>query len=157
MSFREETDQKSLVPLFSAKLIDELPIRIQRFRMRLMRYCFDIAHVPGKELYTADDLSRASLATSKTSDNDLTCLAEAYVNAVLLTLPASDRRLEEIRSVLKKDDTLRVVMHHVENGWHDKKTTKSHVKTYFNEQGNLAVHDGLLLRGKRLVILSSFR
>ena len=104
--------------------------------MRLMRYCFDIAHVPGKELYTADDLSRASLATSKTSDNDLTCLAEAYVNAGLLILPASDRRLEEIRSALEKDDTLRVVMHHVQNGWPDKKTMNSPVKTYFKEQGN---------------------
>ena len=48
--FRAETDHKPLVPLFSSKLIDELPIRIQRFRKRLMRYCFDIVHVPGKEL-----------------------------------------------------------------------------------------------------------
>ena len=122
-----------------------------------MRYCCDIVHVHGKELYTADARSRAPLATSKTSDNDLTCLADAYVNAVLLTLPASDRRLEEIRSALKKDDTLRVLMHHVQNGWLDKKTTKSRVKTYFNEQANLSVHDGLLLRGKRLVIPSFLR
>ena len=116
MSFKEETDHKPLVPLFSSELIDELPILIQCFRMRLMRYCFDIVHVPGKELYTADALSTAPLATLKTSDNDPTCLAEAYVNAVLLTLPASDRKLEEIRSALKKDNTLIVVMHHVWNG-----------------------------------------
>ena len=32
-SFRVETDHKPLVPLFSSKLTDELPIRIQRFRM----------------------------------------------------------------------------------------------------------------------------
>ena len=64
-------------------------------------------------------------------------------------MPASDRRLEEIGSALKKDDTLRVVMHYVHDGWPDKKTTKSLVKTYFNEQGNLAVRDGLFLNGKR--------
>lgn len=58
MRFKVETDQKPLIPLFSTKLIDELPVRIQRFRMRLMRFDFAIAHVPGKLLYTADSLPR---------------------------------------------------------------------------------------------------
>ena len=53
MRFKVETDHKPLIPLFSTKLIDELPVRIQRFRMRLMRFDFAIAHVPGKLLYTA--------------------------------------------------------------------------------------------------------
>ena len=56
-----ETDHKPPVPLFSTKLIDELPVRIQRFRMRLLRFDFTISHVPGKSLMTADTLSRASL------------------------------------------------------------------------------------------------
>ena len=145
MSFRVKTDHKPLVPLFSSKLINKL---LSGFSAP---EC--IVHIPGKELYTADALSTAPLATLKTSDNDLTCLAEAYINAVLLTLPASDRRLEEIRSALKKDDTLRVVMHHVQNGWPDKRTMNSPVKTYFNKQGNLSVcHDGLLLWWKRLIV-----
>ena len=38
MTFKVETDHKPLVPFLSTKLIDELPLRIQRFRMRLMRY-----------------------------------------------------------------------------------------------------------------------
>ena len=90
MTFRVKTDHKPLVPLFSSKLIDELPIRIQRFRMRLMRFCFDIVHVPGKELYTADTLSRAPLPSTKSPVDDLIFEAEAYVIAGLLTLLASD-------------------------------------------------------------------
>ena len=54
MKFNTQTDHKPLIPLFSTKLIDELPERIQRFRMRLMRFDFTIQHVPGKLLYTAD-------------------------------------------------------------------------------------------------------
>ncbi|KAL8599835.1 hypothetical protein ACOMHN_038408 [Nucella lapillus] len=157
MTFRVHTDHKPLVPLFSTKLIDELPIRIQRFRMRLMRFCFDITHVPGKELYTADALSRALLELTKSPVDNLIFEADAYVGAIMLTLPASDRRLEEIRSELKKDDTLRVVLHHVQNGWPDKKTMNNPIKAYANEQGNLSVHEGLLLRGSRLVIPSSLR
>ena len=51
MTFRVETDHKPLVPLLSTKLIDELLLCIQRFRMRLINY---VIHVPGKFLYTAD-------------------------------------------------------------------------------------------------------
>ena len=57
MKFTIETGHKPLILLFTMKLIDELPIQIQRFRMRLMRYDFDTKHIPGKELYTADALS----------------------------------------------------------------------------------------------------
>ena len=57
LKFHVETDHKPLVPLFSTKL----PVRIQRFRMRLLRFDFTISHVPGKSLMTADTLSRAPL------------------------------------------------------------------------------------------------
>ena len=54
MSFHVETDHKPLVSLLSSKKnLDELSPRIQRFRMRLMRYIYTIAHVPGKSLVTA--------------------------------------------------------------------------------------------------------
>ena len=111
MRFKVETDHKPLIPLFSTKLIDELPVRIQRFRMRLMRFDFAIAHVPGKLLYTADSLSRSpqeGKAQEPKSWNDLHDEVECYVNAVLVTPPASDQRLDEIRSELKSDDTLKL-------------------------------------------------
>ncbi len=44
MRFKVERDQNPLIPLFSTKLIDELPVRIQRFRMRLVRFNFVNAH-----------------------------------------------------------------------------------------------------------------
>ena len=43
-----ETDYKPLVPLLSTKNFDELPIRVQCFRLRLMRFSYTIVHVPGK-------------------------------------------------------------------------------------------------------------
>ena len=60
MSFHVETDDKPLVSLLSSKKnVDELSPRIQRFRIRLMRYMYTIAHVPGKSLIAAVALSRA--------------------------------------------------------------------------------------------------
>ena len=45
--FHIHTDHKPLVPLLGHKHLDELTIRLQHFRMRLMRYQFTISHIPG--------------------------------------------------------------------------------------------------------------
>ena len=60
-NLKVETDHKPLIPLLSTKSLDELPARIQRFRIRLMKYSFKISHTPGKSMYTADALSRSPL------------------------------------------------------------------------------------------------
>ena len=51
--FKLETDHKPLVPLPITKDLAELPARIQRFEMRLMRFDFSISHVAGKDLNIA--------------------------------------------------------------------------------------------------------
>ena len=48
-----------MVALLGKKDLDVLPPRVQRFRMRLMRYDYTIVYVPGKEHVSADTLSRA--------------------------------------------------------------------------------------------------
>ena len=150
MRYKVETDHKPLISMFSTKLIDELPVHIQRFRMRLMRFDFAISHVPGKLLYTADSLSRSpqeSKAQESKSWNDLQDEVECYVNAVLVTLPASDQRLDEIRSELKNDDTLKT--NAVCTEWVAGRETKS---PYWSERGNISLHSGLLLRGRQIII-----
>jgi len=47
-SISVETDREPLVPPLSTLTLDQLPPRIQRFRMRLIRFSFKIKHVPGK-------------------------------------------------------------------------------------------------------------
>ena len=58
-TFLIETDHKPLVPLLGNKDLSELPIRIQRFRMTLMRYDYEISNRPGSQMFIADSLSRA--------------------------------------------------------------------------------------------------
>ena len=61
LKFHIETDHKPLVSLLGSKSLEDLPARIQRFRMRTMRFTYTISHVPGKDLCTADVLSRAPI------------------------------------------------------------------------------------------------
>ena len=64
-------------------------------------------------------------------------LAEAYVRAILIYLPASDVPLDEIRSL--------------------RRNVYGQMVKFWNEPRNLTVHEGLLHRGKQIVIPSSLR
>ena len=98
LKFHIETDHKPLVPLFSSKLLDELPLRVQHFRMRLMRFNFTITHIPGKDLSTADALSRAPIS-SPTSNQELSSdEVDAYIRVEIQSLPATELRLEVDRA-----------------------------------------------------------
>ena len=117
MDFHIHTDHKPLVPLFSCKNLDELPIRVQRFRLRMMRYRFTISHVPGTSLKVADALSRAPCSGSSQSDSLLQEETAAYVDLVLQSLPASDRQLEWIKSHQERDEECQEAIRHTQIGW----------------------------------------
>ena len=80
-----------------------MPPRILRFRLRLTRFDYTIHHVPGKELYTADTLSRAPTAQSKNDDAVLLEEIEACVGSVVESLPATEQRLDVYRHAQTQD------------------------------------------------------
>ena len=90
--FEIKTDYKPLVLLFGIKHLDNLPLHVLRFCLRLDRFSYDIKHDPGKELYTEDALSRAPISNQTSSDSiALQKLAEICVMAAISHLPASDQ------------------------------------------------------------------
>ena len=105
MKFHIHTDHKPLVPLFSTKHLEELPIRIQRFRLRMMRYNFTISHVPGKDLFIADTLSKAPITAACESDQLLQKEAECFVDVVVESLPVTERQLQRIKLHQEEDET----------------------------------------------------
>ena len=96
--FKLETDHKPLVPLLSSKSIDEMPIRIQRFRLRLMRFSYDICYVPGTQICTANTLSRAPITEPDQVDEELQKEVNAFVDIVIENLPVTAGKLKEIKS-----------------------------------------------------------
>lgn len=66
--FLVETDHKPLVPLLSTNNLDNLPLHVLRFWLRLAHYDYCIWHVPGKLLYITDALSRPSLTVVELLD-----------------------------------------------------------------------------------------
>ena len=157
MSFHVETNHKPLVSLLSSKKnFDELSPLIQRFRIRLMRYMYTIAHVPGKSLITADALLRAPQERPLTeAEVLLTDEVTAQANLVEDALPATEKRLAEIRARQLETDVCRQVMRYCADCWPSHPALPSVLRLHWQVQNELTIQNGLLLQWVRLVIPTS--
>ena len=116
LKFHVETDHKPLVPLFSSKHLEELPPRVQRFRLRMMRFAFTIIHVPGKELVIADTLSRAPAANPTLEDETLQDEAQVFACLVLSNLPATEHQLEQVKRHQNSDKVCQAISQFCQSG-----------------------------------------
>jgi transposase InsO family protein len=156
MRFLVETDHKPLVPLLGNKHLDTLPPRVLRFRLRLARFDYDIRHVPGKLLYTADTLSRAPTPHS-TDDLESQEEAELLVETITSHLPASPQTLQEYREAQQTDPVCSTVRNYCRHGWPDRKPENPDLTPFWEVRGKLSVGKELLLFGSRIVVPQSLR
>ena len=157
LEFHIHTDHKPLVPLFSTKRLEELPVRVQRFRLRMMRYQFTISHIPGKDLVIADMLSRAPNDTPSSEDNLFNQETSAFVNVVIQSLPASDKQLERIKDEQKQDDVCKQIEAYCQDGWPEKHELSGALRPYYPLRAEITIENELLLRGSRIIIPASMR
>ena len=136
------------------KNLDCLPPRVLRFRLRLDIFSYDIKRVPGKELYTADALSRAPLADQDVQSTSSHCdLAEANVLSTISYLPASDQKLKVYKQAQSNDPICQQVLKFCRDGWPaDKKNLDLTLKPYWDAQRELTEGDGLLMYCQRIVV-----
>jgi len=139
LHFQVETDHKPLVPLFNSKLLDELPLRIQRFRRRMMQFSFTVRHVPGKQLSTADTLSRAPVYMTSSTDDDFAGEVDAYVQTMVSSLPATEKRLEEVTVHQQQDSVCRQIATYCLQGWPNKSELPKGVWPFHSIAGELSV------------------
>ena len=157
-SILAETDHKPLVPLLTTRTLDEVPPRVQRLRMRLMRFHFKaVNHVPGKEMYIADALSRMQ---SENTNRMATVPEEEmniYVDSVLDSLPVSDVKLMEIKEAQDEDPVCRQIKSYCLEGWPDKFRLNDALKPYWSARGELTTAHGILLKSTRVVVPSAMK
>ena len=156
--FTIETDHKPLVPLLGSRCLHDMPPRIQRYRMRLMRYSYRIVHIPGKDLSTADALSGAPLYQSLTKDDkQLNDELNLYVSHVIDCLPTTERRLQEILLHQDEDEICSKLKEFCREGWPDKYCLKFALLPYWQYRGEITVQEDILMKGDRVIIPSTLR
>ena len=114
-----ETDHKPLIPLLGNKHLDNLPPRVLRFRLRLMRFSYSIQYVPGKLLYTADTLSRDPMRGKDIDPQTLEKQSEveSFIATITSHLPASQHRLQVYQEAQAADLVCSRIITFCKSGW----------------------------------------
>jgi transposase InsO family protein len=121
-----------------------------------MKYNYQIEHIAGKKIATADTLSRAPMRyTVPEKEQVLGEETEAYINFIIDSLPVTEKRLEEIKLHLEQDEVLRKVMEYCKSGW--PRQVPDPVKSYQQYAPYLTIEEGLLLMQDRIVIPATMR
>ena len=145
-----ETDHKPLVPLLGAKDLHSLPPRVLRFRLRLNRFHYEIAYVPGKLLTTADTLSRS--ICEKEQEISFVEEVEEMMDACVQQLPASKDQLDKYRKAQADDPNCSAIIQCCKQGWPHKNKLCTTLKPYWKDRVRFTLNKELLLYGARIVI-----
>ena len=142
------TDHKPLLRIFKSH--KPTSSRIDRWKLRLMSYNYEIIYRPGKDdANPADFISRHPDKATPFPDN----IAENYVNYLCNNIIPKAMTLSEVQKETKNDSTLQKLSHAVEtNHWSDPE-----IQRYKNVKDELSVCDGLIIRGTRLVLPKSLQ
>lgn len=180
-----ETDHKPLAAIFS-KALNDCPPRIQRMRLKLQKYALMLRHIPGKQMITADTLSRgpissrgpdveggqpqevadiytvvstlASYPVWEADDPSRAQEIESQCEGLISKLPITDRKKEEIRAATAKDKVLQALQKVILDGWPENRNEcPKETQDFWNYRDELCVQNGFLLKGSRIIIPRSLR
>lgn len=139
-----ETDHRPLIAI-SHKAIGEMPPRLQRFFLRLLKYDFRLQFIPGKRLVLADMLSRAPVSRPDTEDNDDVEVHAVQVLASLVSEATQARLSQETNN----DCYLKCVIESIRN-----RPIGGQLTAFSKE---LTVVNGVLFEGCKTVIPTTMR
>ena len=119
--------------------------------LRLQKYDLILRYKPGKDLNIADTLAYIPDCGSDWMEEELTCA----INLVINNIPATNKRMQEIRDGTKNYKSLRILKRMMLNGWPViQSQIPEEVRPYWNFRDELSEADGVLLKGERLIIPS---
>lgn len=146
------TDHKPLVSIHKKEVVKVMSSRLQRMKLKLLKYDLDIVYVPGKYMYVADLLSRSYI---KEYDQDDFLKEIVHSVKAVRHIHVTDKKLKEFQECTLKDPVLKLIISYCQNGWPDsKKDVPDNVKFYFKMRSDLFVEDNVVfLNGKILVPL----
>ena len=116
--------------------------------MSIQKYPINLLYRPGKQLVIADILSRAYLPEQP--DNSTAFKFEVNV---ISALPISNLKLEQLQMMTQSDLALQQLMQLTLDGWPDHKSkVPTHCLPYWLFRDQILFSDGILFKGKKIII-----
>ena len=143
-----ESDHKPLQSIFAKPLLSA-PMRLQAMMLKLQPYDLTVTFKPGKEIPIGDALSRANLPDNEPD------IEEVLVNMVDY-IAVTPVKYEQFQS--RTADELNELHQMILKGWPDTKEQTPHcIRDYWSVRDELAVLDGIIYKGSRIVVPPSMR
>ncbi len=152
-SFEIRSDHSALREVLTGRVRGPTaPARIVRWSTRLLPYTFTVTYVKGRSNVVADGLSRLPLPDDSTKSYDINL-------AAVLTDTVSCVTYDQVQEETKSDEQLQQVIQFLKtDGWPScSSTLPSEVLPYYRIRQDFSLHDGILLRGDRIVVPISLR
>ena len=146
------SDHKPLEAIMT-KPLSQTPPRIQRLLIRLQKYNLMVQFVPGKLMFIADALLRAYLNETVEDQQDLNEDMEVMVHSFVQEIPATPKKLTQLKEETARDPTLQALRTQIAEGFPThQKDLKPIIATYWNIKNDLSEAEGLLFKGRQLII-----
>ena len=154
LRFKIETDHKALVSLLGRKDLNDIPPRIQRFRIRLFPFDYSISHVPGTSLYITDTLSRLPCQVSAVESKFSLPPPEiaSYVAYVLSENTIKQPILTRIQEEQSTDPICKQLIAFSLHGWPNYGNCDRDIKQYYPFKAEINYTNEILLKGSRIII-----
>ena len=148
--FVVESDHKPLSSIY-LKHLHNAPPRLRRMLLRLQPYSLTIEYKPGKDVAIADALSRLSADESHGIPD-----MEVQIHDLKSQFGAG--LLDRLRHETSQDNELNMLREVIYQGWPEERSqVPTATAAYWNYRDELAIEDGLLIKGERIIIPHALR
>uniref|UniRef100_A0A803SS84 Gypsy retrotransposon integrase-like protein 1 n=1 Tax=Anolis carolinensis TaxID=28377 RepID=A0A803SS84_ANOCA len=149
-----QTDHKPLESIYK-KPIGSAPARLQRMLLQLQKYQLNFVYTPGKLMYLADTLSRATVDHPGSQENPI---GDEKVIYEVNTLAMHPDKMGLIQEATKRDPQLRMIQTYLNQGWPKYMRKVAPIaKSFWPVKDHLRYRDGALFMGERIIIPASQR
>lgn len=147
-----QTDHKPLIAIMKKPICKIGSVRLQRLKLKLLKYTLNVYYVPGKNIHFADMLSRSDVNKSE-SDPEMFDM----VHYISKHLPLSEERKNELRSETFKDDTLIQISRYYYEGWPKVQKIPTSCKPFYKFKESIYVEAGIIFVDDKIIVPSGLR
>ncbi|GBN52471.1 Transposon Ty3-I Gag-Pol polyprotein [Araneus ventricosus] len=148
------TDHKPLLSVMSKSVGNVMSPRLQRMKLKLLKYQLSLTYLLGKYMYIADLLSRAYIVKPLKDDIEMTEL----VHSLTKHLQISESRKKEFKEATLSDVGLSHVLKFWNEGWPSNgQNISPEAWEYFKFRDNIYVEEGLVFLNDRVIVPVSLR
>ena len=161
------TDHKPLLKILGDRKLEDIENpRLSKLKENMLRWHFDIMHVPGKIHVGPDTLSRKEVAVSllnllapASSDNlDTSVEFEAGLEAVVAANIPQPMSWQQVRDAVAGDKALTMLSGQITDGFPpDKKLLRLELREYYHHRDELSQVDGVPLYKGRVIVPVALR